>query len=59
MKSSMRDKVEGALHAAKGDIKTGIGNLAGDASLKIEGRAEKAAGKAQTKRGEIKKVFNK
>lgn len=59
MKSSTRDKVEGAIHQVKGEIKKGIGMLAGDASLKSEGTAEKAAGKVQAKRGDIKKVFNK
>lgn len=59
MKSSTRDKVEGAIHTAKGKVKAGIGNVADDSSLKAEGAVEKAAGKVQSKRGDVKKVFNK
>ena len=59
MKSSSRDKVEGNIHQAKGTIKKAIGELAGDADLKAEGRVEHAAGKVQEKRGEIKKVMGK
>lgn len=59
MKSSMRDKAEGAIHQVKGNIKEAIGKIAGDKPLKSEGRAENLAGKAQEKIGDIKKVAGK
>lgn len=59
MKSSTRDKVEGAIQQVKGKVKSGIGELAGDADLKVEGKADQVVGKVQAKRGDVKKVFNK
>ena len=59
MKSSTRDNAEGKLHQAKGQMKVAVGKLAGDADLKAEGKIENAAGKAQEKVGQIKKVLNK
>jgi uncharacterized protein YjbJ (UPF0337 family) len=57
MKSSDRDKAEGKLKQAKGNIKEGAGKLVGDSSLETEGKVDALKGKAQEKRGEVKKVF--
>ena len=59
MKSSIRDKVEGTGHKAKGAVKETIGKLNDDPRMKVEGTIEKIAGKVQLKSGEAKKVFNK
>lgn len=59
MKSSGRDKAEGALHQAKGKVKEGIGKALNDRDLEVEGKAENLAGKVQEKKGDVKKVFNK
>ena len=57
MKSSIRDKAEGALHEAKGKIKEVAGKITDNPKLEAEGKAEKIAGKVQGKVGEVKKVF--
>lgn len=57
MKSSTRDKVEGALHEAKGKAKEMAGEITDNPKLESEGKAEKIAGKVQGKVGEIKKVL--
>lgn len=59
MKSSMRDKAEGALHQVKGTVKEVAGKLSSNRKLEAEGTVEKVAGKAQGKVGQIKKVFGK
>lgn len=59
MKSSIRDKSEGMLHQVKGKIKELVGNVVNDTPLKTEGKAENLAGRAQEKRGDIKKVAGK
>jgi len=59
MKSSMKDKVEGTLHEAKGNLKEIAGKMTDNPKLKAEGIAEKTAGKIQEKVGEIKKVLGK
>lgn len=56
MKSSTRDKTEGALHEAKGKIKETAGEVIDDPELEAEGRGEKIAGKVQRKIGQIKEV---
>lgn len=57
MKSSSRDNLEGAFHEAKGTVKEAIGKLSDNPKLRVEGAVEKAAGKAQMKTGQVKKVF--
>ena len=42
-----KNRVEGSLEQAKGAIKEGAGKLFGDKKLEDEGKADKAAGKAQ------------
>ena len=59
MKTSTTDKIEGTFHEAKGAVKQKAGEIMNDPNLKAKGQAEKNAGKAQNKVGDIKKVFNK
>jgi uncharacterized protein YjbJ (UPF0337 family) len=59
MKSSIRDKMEGTGHEAKGIVKKSIGKLSDNPRMKVEGTVEKTAGKVQYKIGEAKKVFGK
>jgi uncharacterized protein YjbJ (UPF0337 family) len=59
MKDSTRDKVEGAVHDAKGTVKEKIGQATNNPNLEAEGQDEKVGGKIQKKIGDIKKVFEK
>ena len=59
MKDSTKDKVEGAVHDAKGAIKEKIGRATNNPNLEAEGQDEKVGGKIQKKVGDIKKVFEK
>jgi uncharacterized protein YjbJ (UPF0337 family) len=59
MKSSMKDKVEGAFHEAKGKIKEVAGKISDNPKLEAEGTGEKIAGKVQEKIGEVKKILGK
>ena len=49
-----KDRIAGAGHEAKGAIKEAAGKVTGDAKLKGEGAAEKAAGKVQNAIGGVK-----
>lgn len=59
MKSSIRDKTEGALHQVKGSVKEVAGKLSKNSKLEAAGTVEKVAGKAQSKVGQVKKVLGK
>jgi uncharacterized protein YjbJ (UPF0337 family) len=59
MKDSTKDKVEGAVHDAKGSVKEKVGRATNNPNLEAEGRDEKVAGKIQKKAGDIEKVFEK
>ena len=59
MKSSIRDKAEGALHQVKGTVKEAAGKLSHNRKLEAEGTVEKLAGKTQSKVGQVKKVLGK
>ena len=59
MKDSTKDKVEGALHDAKGTVKEKIGRATNNPNLEAEGQGEKVGGKIQKKVGDIEKVFEK
>lgn len=59
MKDSTKDKVEGAIHDAKGTVKEKIGHATNDPDLEAEGTDEKVAGKIQKKVGDVEKVFEK
>jgi len=49
-----KDRVEGTGHQVKGAVKEGVGKVTGDAKMKTEGTAEKAAGKVQNAVGGAK-----
>ena len=49
-----KDRIEGAAKQVKGKVKEGVGEITGDAKLKSEGTADKAAGKVQNTVGGIK-----
>jgi uncharacterized protein YjbJ (UPF0337 family) len=57
MKSSMKDKVKGTFHDAKGKVKEMAGKITDNPKLEAEGKVEKIAGKAQKKIGQVKKVL--
>ena len=57
MKSSMKDKVKGAFHEAKGTVKEKAGEITDNPNLEAKGKAEKIAGKVQEKIGQVKKVL--
>ncbi len=59
MKDSTKDKVEGAVHNAKGTIKQKVGHATNNPNLEAEGQDEKVAGKIQKKVGDVEKVFEK
>jgi uncharacterized protein YjbJ (UPF0337 family) len=59
MKSSRQDKTEGKLHEVMGSFKVIAGKVTRNRRLARKGKAEKAAGKAQEKIGQVKKVFGK
>ncbi|WP_298372632.1 CsbD family protein [Azospirillum sp.] len=49
-----KDRIAGAAHVTKGAVKEKIGEILGDASLKADGQAEKAAGRIQNAIGGAK-----
>ena len=57
MKSSMKDKVKGTFHEAKGKVKEVAGKITDNPKLEAKGKAEKIAGKAREKIGQVKKVL--
>ena len=57
MKSSMKDKVKGTFHEAKGKVKEMAGKITDNPKLEAKGKVEKLAGKAQGKLGQVKKVL--
>ena len=59
MNSSTTEKIKGAAHEAKGKVKEMAGKATGNRELEARGTAEKFAGKAERKAGDIKKVFEK
>lgn len=59
MKSSAQDKTEGTAKNISGSIKKAAGKATDNPKLKAKGNAEKAAGKTQSKAGDVKKVFGK
>jgi uncharacterized protein YjbJ (UPF0337 family) len=59
MRSSTKDKVEGALHEAKGNLKEIAGKMTDNPKLRAEGIVEKTAGKILEKQGQVKKVLGK
>ena len=57
MKSGATDKIKGTAHEAVGRVKEEIGKAIGNPTLQARGTAEKLAGKAQKKVGDVKTVF--
>jgi len=57
MKSSMKDKVKGTFHEAKGKVREMAGKITDNPKLEAKGKVEKIAGKAQEKIGQVKKVL--
>ena len=49
-----KDRIEGSATQAKGALKEAAGKVTGDAKLKAEGTADKAAGKVQNAIGGAK-----
>lgn len=49
-----KDRVEGAVHQAKGSVKEAVGKVTGDKKTQAEGTAEKVAGKVQNTAGGVK-----
>jgi uncharacterized protein YjbJ (UPF0337 family) len=57
MKSSMKDKVKGTFHEAKGKVKEMAGQITDNPKLEAKGKAENIGGKVQKKIGQVKKVL--
>ena len=53
-KSRSGDKVEGAVHKAKGRPKEATGALTGDEARKVEGIADQRKGDAKKKKGHLR-----
>ncbi len=56
-KSARRDKVEGVMDIAKGQIKRAAGTLTGDEGKKAEGRKDQTKGTAKDKLGKAKDLL--
>jgi uncharacterized protein YjbJ (UPF0337 family) len=59
MKSSIKDKVTGALHEAKGRIRELVGKADDNPTAQAKGTVEKTRGQVQQKVGQIKAVVGK
>ena len=59
MKSSMKDKVKGTFHEAKGKAREMAGKITNNPRLEAKGKAEKIAGKVQGKVGQVKKILGR
>ena len=59
MKTSIRDKAEGAFHEAKGKAKEVSGKLSDNPELEAEDTDEKIAGKVQEKIAQLKELLGK
>ena len=57
MKSSMKDKVKGTFHDAKGKVREMAGKITDNPKLEAKGKAENIGGKVQKKIGQVKKVL--
>lgn len=54
-----KDQIKGRAKEVKGNIKEAAGKVVGNDNLKIEGRIDKAAGKAQGAYGDLKDAVKK
>lgn len=59
MKSSIKDKAEGALRQLKGKVKEVAGIISDSPKLQAEGTAEKMAGKVQMKIGKLNQFWGR
>lgn len=59
MKSSNRDKTEGAWKKVKGKIKEVAGKAFGKHDLESEGKADQVSGNVQEEVGQIKNIVEK
>jgi uncharacterized protein YjbJ (UPF0337 family) len=59
MTQSMKDKIKGTLHEAKGTVKVKVGQVTNNPNLTAKGRNEQLAGKVQKKMGQIEKALDK
>jgi len=57
MKTSTKNRAEGAFHEVKGKLKEVAGKLGKDYKLEAQGKGEKIAGKVQGKLGKAEKVL--
>jgi len=57
MKSSIKDKVKGTFHEAKGKAREMAGKVSDNPTLEAKGKVENIAGKVQKKIGQVKKVL--
>lgn len=57
MKSSIRDKSEGAFHEVKGKGQESGREITDNPKLEAEGKTEEIVGKVQNKVSEVKKVL--
>jgi uncharacterized protein YjbJ (UPF0337 family) len=55
MRGSTRNTVQGTYHELKGEAKEYFGKVVNSPRIALEGRAERIAGKAEEKLGQIKK----
>jgi uncharacterized protein YjbJ (UPF0337 family) len=55
--SARKDKDEGAMDRAKGQMKEAAGALTGDKDTKAEGRADQRRGKMKEKKGNLKDLL--
>ena len=49
-----KDRIEGSLKQAKGNVKEVVGKVTGDAKLEAEGKADQTVGKIQNAVGGLK-----
>jgi uncharacterized protein YjbJ (UPF0337 family) len=59
MNQSTNDRIEGAIHEAKGKVKETAGQAIGNPDLEVEGKIENFGGKVQRKVGQVEQVFEK
>jgi uncharacterized protein YjbJ (UPF0337 family) len=57
MTPSRKDEITGTIHQVKGAVKEMMGKLTNRPALEAKGKVEGAAGRAQKKVGQVKKVF--
>jgi len=59
MNQSTNDRIEGAIHEAKGKVKETVGQVLNKPDLEAEGQIENLGGKVQKKVGQVEQVFEK